>query len=313
MLSTRVTSLITKALVVFAGVMLGWLHANSYELIPGSKYTSYDVQSIDNSSVHPTVIPDDVEVATKLAEIVRLLCLVPTTRNQHKEDATSLKNTWGWHCNKLLFVTDEFDEYVNASTAIVYNSTNKNETSWHKVKYALHHIYENLWDDFDWVLKAEQSNYAVVENVRFMLHNVSTSQPRVVARCVAPSKIDDGSAYLLNREALRKLVDDGFATGTNCSSEQSVQNEFTKISECLVEAQVDFVESHDANGRALILKETVSNTIQALASPNEFRTEVSNFTAVWPSATPHDMYIFNFFIYDVRSYGAPQDMPPLTP
>lgn len=179
------------------------------------------------------------------------------------------------------------------------------------MEYALKHIYDKYGDEFDWILKAEPSNYVIVENVRYMLHSSSSAQPNVVARLAGPAKIDDDSAYVLSREAVRRLVVDAFTSGTSCSSDQNVENEFTKISECLVDVEANFVKSQDAHGRELFLQDNVIGTINSLKSPNDFRAELSNFTAVWPKASPHDLYIFNFFIYEMRSYGAPQDIPPL--
>lgn len=309
MFSVRFVSLIGKVLVVALGVVLGWLFANSYEVVSRENFTE-NVKSVPKNGDSLSVIPDNVEVAAKLAEIVRLLCLIPTSAGQHKENAYSLQNTWGRHCNKLVFVTDKFDQYVNASNAIVYHSTGKNETSWHKLKYALQQVHDKYNNEFDWILKAEQTNYVIVENIRYMLHSISSSQPNVVARYAGPTKIDDESAYVLSKEAVRRLAT-AFSTQTNCSGDRNVQNEFTKMSECLAEVQANFVKSQDADGRELFLKDNVMGTINSLKSPNDFRTEISNYTAVWPRATPHDLYVFNFLIYDVRSYGAPQDMPPL--
>lgn len=128
MLSVRVLSLATKVFLLVLGVLLGWLYASSFEMPLQSNDFSENVQSIEYNVVFPTVIPDDVEVAAQLAEKVRLLCLVPITRERHKNEAISLKNTWGWHCNELLFVTNELDEYVNASIGIAYNAAAENIT-----------------------------------------------------------------------------------------------------------------------------------------------------------------------------------------
>lgn len=309
MFSARFVPLIGKVLVVAVGLVLGWLYANSYEVV-SREHFSKNVISVPIDGDSHSVIPDDIEVAAKLAENVRLLCLIPTSNGQHNGTASSLKNTWGRHCNKLVFVTDKFDQFVDASNGIIHHSTAQNETSWHKLKYALQLVYEKYNDEFDWILKAEQSNYVIVENIRYMLHNISTTQPNVVARHAGPAKIDDESAYVLSKEVLHRLAI-AFSTKTNCRSDQNVQNEFSKMSECLAEVRANFVKSQDGNGRELFLKDNVMGTINSLKSPNDFRTEISNFTAVWPKATPHDMHVFNFLIYDVRSYGAPQDMPPL--
>lgn len=312
MFSARFVSLIEKVLVVALGIVLGCLYANWYRSVPTLKKDLGETVNLASDNVDPLcVIPDNVDVATRLAEKVRLLCLIPTIIADHKEIATSLKNTWGWHCNKLVFVTDGFDEYINASNAIIYHSKVENETTWHKLKYALQQVYDKYSDDFDWILKAEQTNYVIVENVRYMLHGISSTQPNVVARHAGPTKIDDDSAYVLSKEAVRRLVNDAFSSGPNCSDDGNDQNEFAKMSECLVETQANFVKSQDAHGRELFLKDKVIDSIYSLNSFNDFRTEISNFTAVWPRANSHDMYVFNFLIYEVRSYGAPQDMPPL--
>lgn len=322
MLSAGIISLLTKVFVIVFGIILGWFYANTYD---ASVRTKTIVNNVDSNEINPVVIPDDVRIAAGLAEKVRILCLVPTTLNQHKEDATAVKNTWGSHCNRLLFVTNEFDEYVNASNAIAYNITletqnntsngTKNETkqdnSWPKLKTALQYIYNKFDGDFDWVLKAEQTNYVIVENVRYMLHNISSEQPNVVARLDEPAKINS-SAYVLSKEAIRVLVVNAFANGTNCSNERNVDNnELTKINECLTDAHVNFIKSQDAHGRELFLNDTVLNTIQSLISFNDFRTKMSNFTAVWPKASAHDLFVFNFLIFEMRSYGASQEMPPL--
>lgn len=294
--------------MVLSGVAVGWLYINSFETVLRSNEVA-EVPSPENTVL--AVIPDDVEVASKLAEKVRLLCLVPTTRDKHKEEASSVKNTWGKHCNKILFVTNETDDHINSSFAITYNPTTKDEPAWLKLKYALHHIYDNYYDEFDWVLKCEQNDYVIVENVRYMLYNVSTEEPNVVARCSSSTKIDDHSAFVLNKEAMRKLVDDAFTAGTSCSRDQNIENQYTKISECLASVEVNFVKSQDRTGKERFLKDNIQETINALKSYNDFRTDISNFTAVWPKANPHDLYVYNFFIYEMRSYGAPQEQPPL--
>lgn len=308
MLAPRLTALLVKVFVVILGMALGWLYGNSYELLLGSNESSSNTKVEDPNFAFPTPIPDDVEVASKLAEKVRLLCLVPTKHQHHKEQASSVRNTWGKHCNEILFLTDKFDEHINSSVAVEHKSKN----SWHRLVFGLDLVAQEFYDDYDWVLKAETNNYVIPENVRFLLHNIPKTEPTVVARLDTEKLIDTNSAYVLSMSAVKKLVDSGFVAGTECSSDKNENNEYLKLSKCLAEIDAKFVHSKNADGRELFLKDSVIGSMSKFHAMNDFRTELSNFTAVWPEASAHDMYVFNFFIYEVRSYGAPQEQPPLS-
>jgi glycoprotein-N-acetylgalactosamine 3-beta-galactosyltransferase len=45
--------------------------------------------------------------ARRLADEVRVLCWVMTNPENHKSKAFHVKATWGRHCNKLIFISDQ--------------------------------------------------------------------------------------------------------------------------------------------------------------------------------------------------------------
>jgi glycoprotein-N-acetylgalactosamine 3-beta-galactosyltransferase len=48
--------------------------------------------------------------ARRMAEEIRVLCWVMTYPENHKAKALHVKATWGRHCNKLIFISDENGE-----------------------------------------------------------------------------------------------------------------------------------------------------------------------------------------------------------
>lgn len=51
------------------------------------------------------VTGEDV-IANELRESVRVLCVVKTTKDTYKTSGEAVRNTWGGHCNTLIFVSN---------------------------------------------------------------------------------------------------------------------------------------------------------------------------------------------------------------
>ena len=52
---------------------------------------------------------DNVTVAKNISSRVRVLIWVMTTKKNHHKKALVVKETWGRHCDKLLFMSDSED------------------------------------------------------------------------------------------------------------------------------------------------------------------------------------------------------------
>ena len=83
-----------------------------------------------------------------------------------------MKNTWGSHCDKLIFMSTKED--VNLG-AIKLDVQNGRDGLWSKVKLGFKHVYENHFDEFDWVLKADDDTFMVIENLKEMLSGMPLS------------------------------------------------------------------------------------------------------------------------------------------
>jgi len=91
-------------------------------------------------------------LAEQLYREVRILCWVLTTPKYHKTRAVHVLRTWGKRCNKIYFMTSEPDDEL---PTVVLTKPDKYEVLWGKTKEAFTHIHEQMRDQADWFLKAD--------------------------------------------------------------------------------------------------------------------------------------------------------------
>ena len=116
-----------------------------------------------------------VTVERDLYEHVRVLCFVPCSDNTVNDKAIHVMNTWGKHCNKLIFFTDkEHTGFPTVGLGIPYHG--KHDLTM-KMFSSLFYLYEHHLNDYDWFMKADTDSYVIIENLRFMLANYTTSKP----------------------------------------------------------------------------------------------------------------------------------------
>lgn len=87
-----------------------------------------------------------------LEKEVRILCWIMTCPENHKSKARHVQETWGKRCNKLIFISSEYDEKLGS---ISFNVSEERMQLWDKTKQAFEYIYNNYKDKYDWVLKAD--------------------------------------------------------------------------------------------------------------------------------------------------------------
>ena len=85
-----------------------------------------------------------------------------------------MKNTWGRHCDKLIFMSSQEDKELGA---VALNISEGRQKLWGKTKQGFKYVYENHWDDADWFMKADDDTFVVVENLRNLLKDYDTNDP----------------------------------------------------------------------------------------------------------------------------------------
>ncbi|XP_059489321.1 glycoprotein-N-acetylgalactosamine 3-beta-galactosyltransferase 1-like isoform X1 [Neocloeon triangulifer] len=194
--------------------------------------------------------------ARKMSEDVRVLCWVMTTPENHEEKAVHVKATWGRHCNKLIFISNEEDESLPAlKLPGVFNSSLGRQGLWSKTVAAFKYVYQNCSGEYDWVMKADDDTYVIVENLRKMLLPYSPEDPIYFGsrfrRFTPDGFMSGGAGFVLSKEAVRRVVTEAFdGKHKDCKlSTYESEADDVLIAQCLYPVGVKIGESRDALGR----------------------------------------------------------------
>ncbi|XP_016936808.3 glycoprotein-N-acetylgalactosamine 3-beta-galactosyltransferase 1 [Drosophila suzukii] len=224
-------------------------------------------------------------LAEQLYREVRILCWVLTTPKYHKTRAVHVLRTWGKRCNKIYFMTSEPDDEL---PTVVLTKPDKYEVLWGKTKEAFTHIHEQMRDQADWFLKADDDTYVFLENLRYMLYPYSPetsiyfgfNYKMVGNHQKNESYMSGGSGYVLSREALR-IFAEGQNDTTKCRQEDD-HAEDVEMGRCLFNLGVKAGDSRDGQLR------------------NRFYP-VAPFVALLSGNMGLDFWLYKYAYYNARS------------
>jgi glycoprotein-N-acetylgalactosamine 3-beta-galactosyltransferase len=106
----------------------------------------------------------------------RILCVVLTYPKNYKTKAKAVAETWGPRCDKFYFATganksETPQEIADKMNFIYLNASNNYNELSGKMFKLFNYVYDNLLDEFDWFLKADDDTYAIIENLKYLLAN----------------------------------------------------------------------------------------------------------------------------------------------
>lgn len=117
------------------------------------------------------------------------------------------------------------------------------------------YVYQNYQGQYDWVYKADDDTYAIMENLRYLLHYHNNSEPvyfgcRFKYREDGQLYMSGGAGYVLSKEALRRFIEEGLPNETACKQGE-VGDEDVEMGRCLMNLGVRLGDSLDREGRYL--------------------------------------------------------------
>lgn len=258
---------------------------------------------------------ENTAVADDLSKNVRVLCWIMTTPSNHKKKAIHVKATWGKRCNILLFMSSIHDESL-PSVPLPVNEGREN--LWAKTKEAFKYIYRNYYEDADWFLKADDDTYVIVENLRFMLSNYSSSDPIYFGCRFKPfakqGYMSGGAGYVLSKKALTLFIEEGLPDPKACKQGNDGAED-AEMGKCLENIGVKAMDDRDSMNRKrffpfiaeqhLPLKPNLPawylNYIYYKGKPG---LECCSDTAIsFHYVDPNRMYFYDYFLYHLRPYG----------
>lgn len=103
----------------------------------------------------------------------RILCAVFTHKANFETKAKSVNKTWGKRCDKTIYISGRLNNNEKTSSLknIVYldipEQSRLNLTA--KTISTILYANKNLINEFDWLLKADDDTYVLIENLKYFL------------------------------------------------------------------------------------------------------------------------------------------------
>ena len=166
------------------------------------------------------------------------------------KQAQTVKNTWGKHCNKLVFFSTKDDHTLPAIKVDGVPSGRAN--LWGITQGAFKYIWEYFRDEADWFLKADDDTFVIVENLRMLLQSYNASDPIYFGRRfqiadVAQGYMSGGAGYVLSREAVRRFAE--AKPSSDCKKDTIEGVEDVLLGQCMQVLGVKAGDSRDSLGR----------------------------------------------------------------
>jgi len=136
----------------------------------------------------------------------RILCWIMTSPTNLPVKGKAIKETWGKRCDILLFMSSKTDPDFPAVGLDVEEGRSK---LWDKTRAAFKYVYEHHFHDAEWFVKADDDTYMIIENLRYLLSNLNTSEPHFLGRYFQGELAfynSGGAGYVFSRETLRRFL-----------------------------------------------------------------------------------------------------------
>lgn len=159
--------------------------------------------------------------------------------------------TWSSHCSRAVFLTTLEDAAL--PEVVLTPEVDAYDQLWEKVTLGFEWAYGRL-GDFEWVVKADDDSFVLVENLRAAVLELNPETP--VATGVhlrtwetGETYLNGGASYVLSRGAVRTLVEKGLREGRCKADLELGTSEDVNMAACLALLGVDLLDSRDSEGR----------------------------------------------------------------
>jgi hypothetical protein len=206
-----------------------------------------------------------------------------------REKITGVAETWGWRCDGFFAASTE--TVMNQSSSLGFGSVDiphlgreEYRNMWQKTRSILSYMYDNYLEDYDYFYLCGDDTYLIVENLRHYLAALETEYPATTPLFAGQNMFrhkkwfrnagrynGGGAGYVLNRVALRRLVEDGFPT---CDKRLRSSKEDVYVSRYLAALGIDRLNTTDDIGQQRFHGHDPAFLAQFNGTPDHWMAEV---------------------------------------
>lgn len=186
---------------------------------------------------------------------------------------------------------------------------------------ALTYIHKHHLNDFDWILKANDNTYIIMENLRWLLYQYESDWPLIIGQRFLVQDYMVGT-YVISKRAFVRLIENGFTNNDTCAP--NFANIDVDLSTCLTRLNVLKIDAIDDEGKGLFFQNSPEAALfpekidqnydkwfwhkLKQGSPNCCSDRMIAVQNVWNT----HLYYMEYFIYKVHAFGRhrlPEPLP----
>ncbi|KAM7533582.1 hypothetical protein Aperf_G00000120707 [Anoplocephala perfoliata] len=298
------------ALGFLCGMMGSWIFTSSAKYFQQPHFTVPRFHD-EHSGHHEgeTVLVD------RLAKQMPIMAFIFTSEKAKISKASLVKSMWARRFNRAIFLSDAED--TTFPTVALPPAD-----GWSKTRSAISYIHEKYAKMFTFFMKAQDTNYIVVENLRELLRTMNPDEPLLIGRQMESEDgnayMSDDSGYVISRSGLENL-----ATGIRNDVEACKANDApaektlskcaeavgVKLVHALDEAKLDYF--HPFPPREFFSKFVKDKYPgQTVFEPSQMRailTACSNHSVSFFDVHGPELYSLEYTTYHLYPYGIIRD------
>jgi glycoprotein-N-acetylgalactosamine 3-beta-galactosyltransferase len=193
----------------------------------------------------------------------KILCAIYTHSIVHKTTLPPVHNTWAKRCDKVIYMTGPKlpNQDDDPEMPFVYlNITDDYQRITLKTLKTMEYIYDNLMNDFDWLVRANDDTFIIMEHLRLFLANKCADEKVIYGKLLRHFRyklkytngnnsagfVQGGSGFLISRESLRLFVSSMKLTGDKFCEMFDGSKEDQEISDCFRKLNIYPGETRDS-------------------------------------------------------------------